>query len=103
MVRWNWLATIISGRSHIDSISRGVDRESEKYVKDIFRLLSLNWFNSGRPRSVIMKLWAVVLIQTKLFLDSQVSGTSMAVGKIIFSIVEDLSFGRGQHHMCWIP
>lgn len=42
LIRWNWLAIIISGSSHIVNISNGVDSESEKYVKDRFRLLSPN-------------------------------------------------------------
>lgn len=70
------------------SISSGVDSESEKYVRDIFRLLSLNWLNRGRPIRVIIKLYAVVLIQIMLFFDNQTKGMSMVVGIIIFSIVE---------------
>lgn len=38
------------------SISSGVDRESEKYMRDRFRLLSLNWFSSGRLSRVIIRL-----------------------------------------------
>lgn len=70
------------------SISSGVDSESEKYVRDIFRLLSLNWLSRGRPIRVIIKLYAVVLIQIMLFFDNQTKGISMVVGIIIFSIVE---------------
>lgn len=70
------------------SISSGVDSESEKYVRDIFRLLSLNWLSRGRPIRVIIKLYAVVLIQIMLFFDNQTKGMSMVVGIIIFSIVE---------------
>lgn len=47
---------IISGSSHMVSISSGVDSESEKYMRDRFRLLSLNWFSSGRLRRVIIRL-----------------------------------------------
>lgn len=42
LVRWNWLAIIIRGKSHIVSIRRGVDRGSEKKSIDELRLLSLN-------------------------------------------------------------
>lgn len=70
------------------NISSGVDSESEKYVRDIFRLLSLNWLSRGRPIRVIIKLYAVVLIQIMLFFDNQTKGMSMVVGIIIFSIVE---------------
>lgn len=42
LVRWNWLAMIIRGRSHIVSISSGVDRESEKNMEEKLRLLSVN-------------------------------------------------------------
>lgn len=82
------------------SISNGVDSESEKYVKDIFRLLSLNWFSRGRLIKVIIRLYAVVLIQIMLFFDSQTNGMSIIVGIIIFSIGEDLSFVHGLRRMC---
>lgn len=70
------------------SIRSGVDSESEKYIKDMFKLLSLNWLSRGRPTRVIIKLYAVVLIQIMLFFDSQTKGMSIVVGIIIFSIVE---------------
>lgn len=70
------------------SIRSGVDSESEKYVKDMFRLLSLNWLSRGRPIRVIIRLYAVVLIQIILFFDNQTKGMSIVVGIIIFSIVE---------------
>lgn len=70
------------------SIRSGVDSESEKYVRDMFRLLSLNWLSRGRPIRVIIRLYAVVLIQIILFFDSQTKGMSIVVGMIIFSIVE---------------
>lgn len=70
------------------SIRSGVDSESEKYIKDVFKLLSLNWLSRGRPTRVIIKLYAVVLIQIMLFFDSQTKGMSIVVGIIIFSIVE---------------
>lgn len=69
------------------SIRSGVDSESEKYIKDMFKLLSLNWLSRGRPTRVIIKLYAVVLIQIMLFFDSQTKGMSIVVGIIIFSIV----------------
>lgn len=56
LIRWNWLAIIISGSSHMVSISNGVDSESEEYVRDRFRPLSLNWFNRGRLIRVITRL-----------------------------------------------
>lgn len=54
----------------------------------MFRLLSLNWLSRGRPIRVIIRLYAVVLIQIILFFDSQTKGMSIVVGIIIFSIVE---------------
>lgn len=42
LVRWNWLAIIINGRSHIVNINRGVDKASEKNIIEELRLLSLN-------------------------------------------------------------
>lgn len=44
----------------------------------------------------------VELIQTLLFFESQVSGISIIVGIIIFSIVEDLGFVRSLLRMCLI-
>lgn len=79
---------IISGSSHVDNSSNGVDSESEKNSNDILRLLSLNWFISGRHARLIIRLYTVVLIQTMLFFDSHVRGISIAVGIIIFSIGE---------------
>lgn len=40
--RWCWLAISMSGSSHIVNISKGADRESEKNMSEVFRLLSLN-------------------------------------------------------------
>lgn len=47
---------IIRGRSHIVSIRRGVDRESEKNTIEELRLLSLNWLRRGRHIILIAKL-----------------------------------------------
>lgn len=87
--RWCWLAISVSGSSHMVSISRGADRESEKNIREVFRLLSLNWFNRGRLRRLIIRLCIVGLIQIMLRFDSHTRGISMAVGTIIFSIVGD--------------
>lgn len=56
LVRWNWLAMIIRGRSHIVSISSGVDRESEKNIGEKLRLLSMNWLMRGNHRRLIIRL-----------------------------------------------
>lgn len=40
--RWCWLAISMSGSNHIVNISKGADRESEKNMSEVFRLLSLN-------------------------------------------------------------
>lgn len=85
------------------SINSGVDRESEKYVVERFKLLSLNWLSRGRLTRVIIRLWVVVLIQIMLFFDSHVRGMSITVGIIIFSIVRGLGFVRGRCHMCLKP
>lgn len=71
------------------SIRRGVDRESEKNINEVFRLLSQNWFNRGRLRRLIMRLCIVGLIQTMLRFESHARGINIVVGMIIFSIVED--------------
>lgn len=75
------------GRSQVVSMSRGVERESEKKSREEFRLLSVNWFSMGRLSRLISRLYTVGLIQIIVCLDSQTSGISMAVGIIIFSIV----------------
>lgn len=103
LIRWDWLAMIISGSSHMVSINSGVDRESEKYVVERFKLLSLNWLSRGRLTRVIIRLWVVVLIQIMLFFDNHVRGMSITVGIIIFSIVRGLGFVRGRRHMCLKP
>lgn len=85
--KWCWLAINMSGNSHMVSISRGADRESEKNIREVFRLLSLNWFSRGRLRRLIIRLYIVGLIQIMLCFDSHTSGISIVVGIIIFSIV----------------
>lgn len=40
LVMWYWLAIIMSGRSQVVNINRGVESESEKNNTDKFRLLS---------------------------------------------------------------
>ena len=42
MAKWNWVAMIIRGRSHVVSMSRGVDSESEKNRRERLRLLSVD-------------------------------------------------------------
>lgn len=103
MIRWNWLAIIISGNSHMVSISNAVERESEKYVRERFRLLSLNWFSSGRLIRVTIRLYAMVLIQIIMFFYNQTRGMSMAVGMMIFNTVGDSSFVHGLHRMYLRP
>lgn len=87
LLRWFWLAIIISGRSQVVRISRGADSESEKKLSEKIRPVSVIWFSIDRLIRLINRLWMVVLIQTMLFLDNHVSGSSMAVGRMIFSIV----------------
>lgn len=53
---WCWLAMIISGRSQVVNISRGVDSESEKNNMDRFKLLSQNWFIRGKHIMLITRL-----------------------------------------------
>lgn len=77
---------IISGRSHTVNNSKGVDNESEKNNKDIFRLLSQERFMSGRHVTLIARLYNVELIHNILFFDNHVRGISIIVGIIIFSI-----------------
>lgn len=85
--KWDWEAMIIRGRSHVVSISRGVDSGSEKNRGEKLRLLSVGWLVRGRHRIQIIRLCIVVLIQMVLVVDSQVRGMSITVGVIIFSIV----------------
>lgn len=40
MDKWDWVAMIVNGRSHIVSINRGVDSGSEKNKREKLRLLS---------------------------------------------------------------
>lgn len=77
---------IISGRSHTVSNRRGVDNESEKNNRDIFRLLSQGRFISGKHVMLIARLYIVELIHNILLFDSHVRGISIIVGKIIFNI-----------------
>lgn len=91
---------IISGSSHVDNSNNGVDSESEKNNNDMLRLLSLNWFISGKHARLIIRLCTVVLIHTILFFDSHVRGMSIAVGIIIFNIGEDWDFAHNPFRMC---
>lgn len=75
------------GSSHVVSMSRGADSESEKNVVERFRLLSPNWFSVRRLVRLIRRLYAVGLIQIMVCFDSQTRGISITVGMIIFSIV----------------
>lgn len=84
--RWCWLAISMSGSNHMVNISRGADRESEKNIREVFRLLSLNWFSRGRLRRLIIRLYTVGLIQIMLRFDSHARGISIVVGIMIFSI-----------------
>lgn len=47
---------IISGSSHVVSTSKGADKGSEKNVRDMLRLFSLNWLRSGRLIKLISRL-----------------------------------------------
>lgn len=87
LIRWCWLAISISGRSQVVSISRGVDRESEKNTREGFRLLSVNWLSRGRLSRLIIRLYIVGLIQIMVGFDNHTRGISIVVGRIIFSIV----------------
>lgn len=87
LARWCWLAISIRGSSQVVNISKGVERESEKKTREIFRLLSVNWFNIGRLSILIIKLYIVGLIQIIVRFDNHTRGISMVVGIIIFSIV----------------
>lgn len=69
------------------NISRGVERESEKNIREEFRLLSVNWFSNGRLSRLIIRLYIVGLIQIMVCFDSHTRGISMIVGRMIFSIV----------------
>lgn len=87
LAKWCWLAINISGKSQVVSMSKGVERESEKNTKEEFRLLSVNWFNIGRLSRLIIRLYTVGLIQIIVCFDSHTRGISMVVGRMIFSIV----------------
>lgn len=49
---------------------------------------------------VIIKLYSVELIHTVEFFDNQVTGISISVGRIIFSIVVSLGFVHNLCHRC---
>lgn len=89
----------IRGRSHIVNMSRGVDKASEKNIGDKLRLLSMNWLIRGSHRMLMVRLCIVVLIQIILGLESQISGMSIVVGIMIFSIGGGLGFGRSLFRM----
>lgn len=84
--------------SHIVNMSRGVDKASEKNVVDKLRLLSINWLIRGNHRILTIKLCIVVLIQITLGLESQISGMSIIVEIMSFSIGEGLGFGHSLFH-----
>lgn len=46
----------MSGKSQVVSMSKGVERESEKNIREEFKLLSVNWFSIGRLSRLIMRL-----------------------------------------------
>lgn len=77
----------MSGKSQVVNMSRGVERESEKNIREEFKLLSVNWFSIGRLSRLIIRLYIVGLIQIIVCLDNHTRGISMVVGRIIFSIV----------------
>lgn len=56
LVIWYWLAIIISGKSQVVNINKGVDSESEKNSRDRFKLLSQGWFIKGRHVILIIRL-----------------------------------------------
>lgn len=91
----------IRGSSHVVSVRRGADSESEKHIGDIIKLLSLNWFSMRRLVRLISRLYAVGLIQIMVCFDSQTNGISIIVGIIIFNIAGGLGFGRGPCYRCW--
>lgn len=100
---WCWLAMIIRGRSHTVRFTSGDDRESEKKFVEKLWLLMSSLLRVGREISAMSKLWQEVLIHNSEFFDSQVTGMSMIVGRIIFSIVGGLSFVRNLSRRCLIP
>lgn len=87
LARWCWLAISMRGKSQVVNISRGVERESEKNIREEFRLLSVNWFSIGRLSRLIIRLYTVGLIQIMVCFDNHTRGISIVVGRIIFSIV----------------
>lgn len=89
------------GSSHIVSISSGADRASEKNSRDMFRLLSPNWFSVRRLVRLISRLYTVGLIHTRVRFDSQTRGISITVGIMVFSIAGGLGFGRDLRRSCW--
>lgn len=85
----------MSGKSQVVRISSGVDSWSEKNRREKFRPVSSGWLRSGRLIRLMIKPCIVMLIHMVLLLDNQVSGMSIAVGTMIFSIEVSLGFVRG--------
>lgn len=76
----------MSGNSHTVNNNRGVDNESEKNNRDMFRLLSQERFIKGKHVMLIARLYIVELIHNILFFDNHARGISIIVGKIVFNI-----------------
>lgn len=84
---WFWLARSISGSSQVVRTRSGADKGSAENMVEKFRLLSLFCHRRLMEIKLIKRLWVVTLIHTFLLLDSQVSGSSMRDGMMVFSIV----------------
>lgn len=77
------------GRSHVVKIIRGDDSRSAENNNEKFRLFMSFCHRRVMDSRLIMKLYDVTLTHRFLLFESQVRGSSIIDGKIIFNIVGD--------------
>lgn len=94
------VARIISGSSQAVSISRGDVNGSEKKFSDRLHEL-LGKYSIIRVKILINRLHVIVLIHIIWVFESHIVGNIIIVGKIIFSIVVDLSFVHSLSRIGW--
>lgn len=99
-IMWFWLAISMSGSSQVVRTNRGADKGSAENTVEKLILFSLFCHNRLMEIRLISRLYVVMLIQTFLLLESQVRGSSINDGIMIFNIVADLGSERNQSRKC---
>lgn len=81
-------------------ITRGADSGSAEKRVEKHRLFSLFCPKRLIEIRLIRRLWVVILIHTFLLVESQVRGSIISEGAIIFNIAGGSGFVQSQSHMC---